>query len=106
MSKIDTGGPAFPVNHDYPPGVPMEDSCGRPFNRPESGEGMTLRDYFAAWSLTEHEYVVLANAYFHTYPTREAASPEELRYFHADRMLLVRKSIPEMLAEHKKKAPE
>lgn len=42
MSKIDHGGPAFPIHPQ--PGVP---------NPPEWSGGMSLRDWFAGQALTE-----------------------------------------------------
>lgn len=76
------GGPAFPswVTEDHDGGsVQM------------LADGMSLRDYFAGESLTEQEYGLVANAYFAA-TGRAAASPQVLRYFHADAMIAARKA--------------
>lgn len=74
MSTIDTGGPAFPNHPEMPIDAP--------------GEGMTLRDYFAAHAVQGF----LTNGHSATAPLEIIAA---WSYEMADAMLRARKIDPQ-----------
>jgi len=52
--------------------------------------GMSLRDYFAAKSLTDKEFNAVLASLSAAHPKRESFSLAEIRYHHADAMLAER----------------
>lgn len=83
MSKINDGGPAFPVNDTY-------HGVG---NIERGSEGMTLRDFFAA-SATEEDIAAIMKQHirsgFGAAHAGYSITRGQARYLHADDMLAAR----------------
>ena len=78
-AKIDDGGPVFPCE-------------GGEFSGLHPDPGMSLRDYFAAMPLSDYEIEMLRAQYEHARPGLEKYNIQDLRWFHASRMLAARRS--------------